>query len=204
VSFLREDLQARITRIDLAHDDYEGTHSVNDAVQMYEEGRFNCGGRQPKMNQAGNWLHPDGGGRTFYIGARQNGKQLRVYEKGMQLGKRFDPWVRWEAELHNNTDRVIPWEAALEPGRYLAGSYPALSFVSQDACRIRTLRKTDAISLERLIHHAKLGYGQLIGLLQDRLEDTSAVIARLSRPGTPERLVLTQRLGTYARGSDGL
>lgn len=198
VTFLRDDLKGRITRIDLAHDDYEGVHSVNEAVRMYLEGQFKCGGRQPKLSQAGNWIEPDGSGRTFYVGARQNGKQLRVYEKGMQLGRPYDPWVRWEAELHN-TDRVIPWETALEPGRYLAGSYPALSWLSEDACRIRTLRKTDAISLERLTHHARISFGQLIGTLQNRLQDASAVVAKLSRPGTPHRLTLTQRLGTFAK-----
>lgn len=197
VSFLRDDLHARITRIDLAHDDYEGVHSVNDAVQMYQDGHFKSGGRQPKLSQAGNWIEPDGSGRTFYVGARQNGKQLRVYEKGMQLGKAFDPWVRWEAELHN-TDRVIPWEAALEPGRYLAGSYPALSWLSQDACRIRTLRKTDSISLARLTHYARVSYGQLINVLQERLKDPAAIVAKLLRDGTPQRLAATNRLGTYA------
>lgn len=203
VSFLRDELDARITRIDLAHDDFEGVHSVDGAVRMYQDGLFKSGGREPTASQAGNWIRPDGTGRTLYIGARENGKQLRVYEKGMELGKPFDPWVRWEVELHN-TRRVVPWEAALEPGRYLAGAYPALSFISADACRIRTLRKTDAISLERLKHHARIGYGQLIGTLQERLQDPAAVVAQLSRPGTPPRLVLTQRLGTHAEGGDGL
>jgi Replication initiation factor len=203
VSFLRDDLGGRITRIDLAHDDYEGVHSVDNAVRMYQEGLFNSGGREPKPGQAGNWIDPDGSGRTFYVGGRKNGKRLRVYEKGMELGKRFDPWVRWEVELHN-IDRVIPWEVPLEPGRYLAGAYPALSFVSADTCRIRTLRKTDAITLERLKHHARMSYGQLIGTMQDRLQDPAAVVAQLSRPGTPPRLVVTQRLGTHAKADDGL
>jgi phage replication initiation protein len=203
VSFLRDGLHGRITRIDLAHDDYEGVRSVDGAVQMYKDGLFNSGGRKPKTKVAGSWIDPDGSGRTLYVGARENGKQLRVYEKGMQLGKPFDPWVRWEAELHN-TDRVVPWESALEPGRYLAGSYPALSWLSEDACRIRTLHKTDAISLERLTHYARIGFGQLIGTLQDRIQDASAVVAKLSRPGTPHRLALTQRLGTFAKADHEL
>jgi DNA relaxase NicK len=158
VSFLRDDLGGPITRVDLAHDDYEGVRSVDKAVQMYQDGLFNAGGRKPKAKVAGSWIDPDGSARTFYdVGARENGKQLRVYEKGMQFGKAFDPWVRWEAELHNS-DRVIPWEAVLESGRYFAGSYPALSWLSEDACRIRTFRKTDAISLDRLKRYARLGY----------------------------------------------
>jgi DNA relaxase NicK len=48
------------------------------------------------------------------VGKRKNGKLLRVYEKGKQLGDESSPWVRWELELHNR-DRVIPWEVLLEP-----------------------------------------------------------------------------------------
>lgn len=44
---------------------------------------------------------PDGRGRTFYVGRRENGKLLRVYEKGKQLGAENSPWVRIELELHN-------------------------------------------------------------------------------------------------------
>ncbi len=49
---------------------------------------------------------------------------MRIYEKGKQLGDPESPWVRWELELHN-TDREIPFDVLLQPGRYVAGAYPA-------------------------------------------------------------------------------
>lgn len=114
IGFLRDDLQGRITRWDGAVDDFNGVHPVNEAVDLYLAGAFNAGGRKPSCAQAGNWITEDEAGRTFYVGKRRNGKVLRVYEKGKQLGFGSSPWTRWEVELHN-IDRVIPWEVITDP-----------------------------------------------------------------------------------------
>lgn len=92
IAFIKDRLGGRITRWDGAVDDYIGEHSVDWAVQIYKEGRFNAGGNEPTCDQRGNWIQPDGKGRTFYVGKRDNGKLLRIYEKGMQLGKLWDTW----------------------------------------------------------------------------------------------------------------
>jgi phage replication initiation protein len=105
--FLEGTLKAKITRWDGAVDDIDGFNTVNNSVELYLSGAFNAGGNKPSCNLNGNWIEPDGKGRTFYVGKRKNGKLLRVYEKGMQLGTLWDPWVRWEVELHNK-DRIIP------------------------------------------------------------------------------------------------
>ncbi|WP_323142695.1 replication initiation factor domain-containing protein [Massilia phyllosphaerae] len=141
LSLLSSFPSSRITRWDGAVDDFSGFHSVDYAVACYWRGDFNAGGKTPSCNQNGNWIQPDGTGRTFYVGKRKNGKMLRVYEKGMQLDHRGHPWVRWEVELHN-VDRVIPWEVLLEPARYVVGSYPkALQWVQKEMCRIRTIQQ---------------------------------------------------------------
>ena len=80
--FFEKVLEARITRWDGAADDFEGTHSVDEAVSEYLSGGFNAGGNRPSCSQAGNWIAPDGKGRTFYVGRRENGKLMRIYEKG--------------------------------------------------------------------------------------------------------------------------
>ncbi len=200
VELFRDRLQGRLTRWDGAADDYEGTHSVDDAVALYQAGAFNSSGRKPSHSVDGDWIDPKGSGRTFYVGKRKNGKLLRVYEKGKQLGDVDSPWVRWEVELHN-IDRVIPWEVLLEPGRYLAGSYPALAWVQADACRIETLRRTDGITYDRLIHHGRQTYGPLINTMLEREGGAEQVVARLRRPGVPKRLALTERLRIRGKGS---
>lgn len=99
---------ASITRIDLAHDDLFGQElTVPLALEWHEGGKFSFRARPPKAK-----LIDDlgtGDGKTLYIGERANGKQLRIYEKGKQLGDPESPWVRVEVELRNKR-RLIPWD----------------------------------------------------------------------------------------------
>jgi phage replication initiation protein len=179
---------SRITRWDGAVDDYSGVHSVDYAVACYWRGDFNAGGNEPSCNQNGNWIQPDGSGRTFYVGKRKNGKMLRVYEKGMQLGHRWHPWVRWEVELHNR-DRVIPWKVLLEPAPYVVGSYPkALHWVQEEMSRIRTVQRQTQISYEHLVEYASRAYGPLLNVMREVEGTADAVLDRLFRVGTPRRL----------------
>lgn len=188
VAFLRDKLGARISRWDGAVDDFTGTHSVDMALQMYLDGTFNAGGNEPTCDQRGNWIKPDGKGRTLYVGKRENGKIARIYEKGMQLGIPWHPWVRWEIELHNK-DRIIPWEVLLEPGRFVAGAYPkALGWVQEEMQRIKTIQKTASIGYDCLIHHASHAYGKLIAVMMEIEGSPEKVVEKLIRDGVPTRL----------------
>ncbi|MDD5272678.1 MAG: replication initiation factor domain-containing protein, partial [Methylovulum sp.] len=139
-------IQPRLTRLDLAHDDYDGsTYSVDQAKQEFELGRFNNGGRMPDCEQRGNWYKPNGKGRTFYVGHRVNGKYARIYEKGKQLGDGDSLWCRIEVEF-KAVDRVIPFDALLRPGEYLAASYPAFGWLEANQQRIKTIQKSTEIS----------------------------------------------------------
>lgn len=180
--------RARITRWDGAVDDYLGQHSVDDAVTLWKAGAFGTGGNQPKPYVHGDWLEPHGAGRTLEIGSRSNGKMLRVYEKGMQLGVRWHPWVRWELELHN-IDRVIPWDVLTNPGGFFVGGYPkALKWVEQPMCRIETVRRAMSANYESLIASAKLSYGQVFTAVREIEGSDEAAFRVLSRPGIPKRL----------------
>lgn len=190
VNFLESDLDSYITRWDGAYDDFEGIHSVDNSLTMYQENIFNSGGRKPRMRQVGNWIEPDGTGRTIYIGVAKNGKMARIYEKGMQLGVPYHPWVRWEVQL-GNRDRLIPWQAVLEPGKYLAGSYVnALGWISEEQSRIRTLQKTSEIGYESLTHWLSIAYGKHINAMMIKERSADKVIEMLRREGLPSRLVL--------------
>jgi len=189
VYFFRDVLQARITRWDGAVDDYHGTHTVDDAVAWYLSGGFNAGGNKPSCSQAGNWIEPDGRGRTFYIGRRENGKYMRVYEKGKQLNFSSSPWVRFELELHN-TDREIPFEVLLEPGKYVAGAYPCMAWVQEEASRIRTIQKTAEIGYHHLSHYLSVAYGRHLNVMLEIEGSPEKVIEKLRRDGLPARLHL--------------
>jgi len=190
IGFLRDDLGGRITRWDGAVDDFAGVHSVDEAADLFLKGAFNNGGRHAKCKQVGNWLKPDGSGRSFYVGKRENGKMLRVYEKGKHLGDPASPWVRWELELHNK-DRIIPWGVLTEPGRYVAGAYPATGWVQAETSRIRTVKAQDAITYGRMVAVGSNSLGPLVNVMMEREGDAERVVELLRRPGAPRRLAFS-------------
>lgn len=194
VSFLKDNLDARITRWDGAVDDFDGFHSVDWAVEQYLLGSFANGGNKPSCRQNGNWIEPDGSGRTFYVGKRENGKMIRIYEKGMQSGMPFHPWVRWELELHN-VDRVVPWEVLSNPGKYVAGAYPnALGWINEEMSRIRTIRTETTLTYEAMTKYAATSYGRLINVMLEVEKTPEDVINKLRLEGTPKRLGLMNLL----------
>lgn len=188
VNLGRDKLKGRPTRWDGTRDEFLGSHSVDDALNLYRADLFGVGGRKPTMNMHGNWDTPDGRGRTIEIGLRKNGKMLRVYEKGMAFGLPFHPWVRWELELHN-TGRVIPWDVLESPGQYLVGAFPkALAWMQNESRRIDTLQKQTQISYDVLTAYTSKQYGRHIDLMLKVEGSPEKVVEKLRRPGVPRRL----------------
>lgn len=191
--FLHTMPSARITRVDLAHDDYLGHYTPMKARDDYIAGKFTSGGRRPTCDQRGNWIFPDDKGLTFYVGKRENGKLLRVYEKGKQLGgpanDLYPKWCRQELELHNE-GRIIPFEVLIRPGQFLAGSYPALAFITEEVERIKTKQKTAKITFERALKMVGRQVGKYLYVFQEVLGSSDEVLKRVIREGIPERLVM--------------
>jgi len=156
-----------ITRIDVAHDSFDGAYTVDKALASHIAGEFKTKNapRNLKGDQRGCWnyeaLGLENTGRTYYIGTRESGKLFRVYEKGFELAgklkkhketaeifaKEFEQWVRVELEL-GNQNRVIPLDVLLYPAQYLAGSAPALEFISEEQKRSKVRRKTIKAGLD--------------------------------------------------------
>ncbi len=157
--------QAQITRVDLASDNFDSKLTVDDYLEMYKADMFTSRGRPPNVEQAGNWIKPNGKGRTLYIGNRKSGKLLRIYEKGLQLAngfhEKYPRWLRVELELKNQ-DRVIPFEVLLRPGQYLAGAYPALADMYKVQDVIQTAKNTVQSTFERSIAITNHQFGKHI------------------------------------------
>lgn len=183
-----ESLNARITRVDVAHDDFEGeTVNIQIAKEWNKAGLFGTGGRLPKARLIDDL--GSGDGKTFYIGKRGNGKFGRIYEKGKQLGDPSSPWVRVEVELKGDKKRRIPWDVLTRPGHYLAGAYPCLAFLSAVQEKIRTITMTVTISYKRAVENARQSVGKLVNvMLQANFGDAFVVINELRRDGVPRRL----------------
>jgi phage replication initiation protein len=158
---LLEGFEAKITRVDLAVDFLQGEHTVDDAVSMLQEDQFTGKGRRPSSSVAGDWLEGTSG-RTLYVGKAKNGKMLRVYEKGKQMGDLSSAWVRFEVQF-GNRDRVIPFDCLTAGDAFFAGAYPALAvMVEAAALAIDTTQTDSSINLALLMFHMRRCYGKAL------------------------------------------
>lgn len=158
---LLEGFAAKITRVDLAVDFLDGAHTVDEAVDMVDQGQFTSNGRRPSTSVAGDWLDQVHG-RTLYVGKAANGKMLRVYEKGKQLGDLSSDWVRFEVQL-GNRDRVIPFDTLTDCDKYFAGAYPALAALIEAAAESIPTTQTETLTnLGHLLYHLKRCYGKAL------------------------------------------
>jgi phage replication initiation protein len=166
--FLNNAIMPNITRIDLAHDDFKPEFfTVDYCLKEFLKGAFTNGKRSPSVSQAGNWIQPDGRGRTLYIGKRTNGLFCRVYEKGLQLSSEsFPEWVRCEVEL-KSVDRIIPLDVLLKPHEYFAGSFPIFNQLNQVQTRVLTYQHEVKSDIEHRTKWGKRQTGSFINLLSE-------------------------------------
>lgn len=191
----------KITRIDLAGDSLDGFFDVDYARQMAEDGQFVTQGRCPSytyiesghMAKAASYEKVSGNeesfqkrygfvaskGRSFYVGSRESGKLLRVYEKGKQLqSEEHYDWVRWEVEFRSK-GRVIPLDTLTNPTAFLTGAYPALDFVSNEGCSIATTKRIYNIGLERAVKAAATQCGNTVAFLHQVMDLSADSIVNL-------------------------
>lgn len=182
--YLENSSRSRITRLDLAHDDFHGlTYTVDKADQDHTSGLFKCGGRNPDCEYRGNWKNHNGKGRTFNVGNRKNGKFCRVYEKGRQLGDENSEWTRIEVEF-KSVDRIIPFDALLKPGEYLAAAYPAFVWISEKQERIFTTQKVCESNVEKAVKWIRHQCGPSIGVMVE-LFGVEKFLSKVVRDGEP-------------------
>ncbi|MEK7882361.1 replication initiation factor domain-containing protein [Methyloversatilis sp. NSM2] len=182
-----EDQAAKITRIDLAHDDFEGTHPVQWCRDQYHDGGFNpARGPAPKPRYISD--EGTGDGSTFYVGTRA-GFQLRAYEKGKQLGDPSSPWVRYEGEWHADNHRELTADMIRHPGEYLAGKYPCLAWINPaEQSAVRTVIAIGKATVEKTLDHARKQAGRALHMaLRLTGGDLGAVFEWLHVPELPKR-----------------
>lgn len=180
--------KAKLTRVDTAVDLLEGEHDIDEVVTWHQGGMFNVGGRNPKTSTVGDWLEKIEG-RTLNIGKRENGKMLRVYEKGKQLGNLESEWVRFEVQF-GSKDRVIPFDILTEPTLYFIGAYPALEQIITDQAgqRIATDRNTAKITFGKALEAMRRAYGKWMHTLVANGVDVADLVEAVSVRALPGRL----------------
>lgn len=207
----------RLTRVDLALDDYSGS-VINylGAVASLENGGF-----MPSRGAAPAWMAIQSGelvpaevstaitrrfgmvatrGCSLYVGSRKNGKCCRIYEKGKQMeSQEYPHWVRAEGELHNK-DRVIPLDVLIKPDDYFAGMYPQfalwLAAVSAQEVKptlIRTFKNKFFTCRDNAVENMSRLAGRMVNWLKEVEQMTPDAIvnmltAHLEPTDLPQRL----------------
>ena len=171
----KDTVRPQISRIDLAHDDFEGKYiSVDWAFDQWKVRGFNSakGGRKVNVEKYGNWDEPTGQGRTINFGIRASGKFCRFYEKGKQLGIVESMWCRAEIEF-KASDRIIPLEILIESEQFFAGAYPCFA----EFCDIETPKrlalkeKTSLLTVDAAIRVTKHQFGKYNRVMRELFGD---------------------------------
>ncbi len=181
---LKQMVGAKLTRVDLALDDLQGNVTIEDIKDKYLDGQFITRGTPPSSGEFRGYksMSPTDrkkcgfvadNGHTFYVGARENGKIFRAYDKAAQMKcEEYPNWNRFEVQIGNRY-RVIPLDILVNPDNYFAGSYPALASLIEDVNPIPICTNKVAFntSVENAIKHAKVQYGKLLNALRQLYAD---------------------------------
>ncbi|PZO65220.1 MAG: replication protein [Pseudoxanthomonas suwonensis] len=156
-----------LARVDIAYDDFDGIRSLEIAKAMYYMGQFDYrfGG---KLERPKSRMYDDmgsGDGTTLYVGHSSSAKQLRVYEKGKQLGDSESPWVRWEVQLRGSTRCRVTLDVLSDPQSYMRGAYECLDFITSCMKRLETTREATKATVKSVIRHCKRMYGSTLRYL---------------------------------------
>lgn len=170
-------LDARLTRVDIAADDFAGKWPISWALDRYNEGSFDKRGQRPKarlIDDMGNRT-----GKTLYIGSRTSEQQLRIYEKGREQGDKDSPWMRYEGEFHASNRRELPLDMLIDPAPYLVGAYPVLDFVDGIGERLRIATEQVIANCKRAVENFRRQYGPMVNALLHASGGDEALLSRL-------------------------
>lgn len=191
-NFLKGAERAKITRIDYAYDDLDGSLvSVDWADKQDNLGGFVCYRTSPSVEYRGDWKRPNGSGRTIYIGKRTSSKFCRIYEKGKQLGDKESNWVRVEVEFKAK-HFFIPLDALLNSSEHFLSAYPCFSIFddARKALKFETIRQKTEITWEKALEIVKRQFGHYLYAFREYYGDGDVVLDLLepNQPKKPKRL----------------
>ena len=199
---------AKITRVDLAHDFFNGEYTPDMAYQDWQNGGYTARHTRPRARMHGyDWLDDQRTGKTFYVGTPNSSRLLRVYDKGCEQGDPTSPWTRVELQLRNR-DYIIPHEILIAPGEYLTGAYPVFeklfSRFQETPSKAERVKKSASISWEHCYKYAAMQVSAFVNAME-ALNFTDREMITLLKAGKtklPKRLYLdtvdcTQSKTTY-------
>lgn len=186
-----DDLRTKITRCDVAFDDFAGKTVTPASIRdLWQDGQFNRDGRPPKGRYIDDY--GTGEGCTAYVGTKGY-RELCVYEKGRQLGDQTSDWVRVEGRFYAKSGLIVT-DMLRAPGGYLLGMYPVLSRVLAGAVKgaaekLEAVRQQAIATAKSYTTWLKRQCGRAFGLLRASIpcnDEFAQVLGTvLARPGRP-------------------
>lgn len=186
-------LKARISRVDLAWDDYDGSRfNVRKLREVARSGAFAAQGAGCPPKWRFIEASGDGDGETLYVGSKGH-KELCIYDKGKQLGMASSPWVRAEVRLYGKHGE-IPHDVLTDSTAFLRGAYDVIDALLHDVCedackRIKTDRAMVEASGEAMVAFLRRQVGPSLNLLLEAFGGSWADFMqhRIVREGSPGR-----------------
>jgi phage replication initiation protein len=201
------DLDAHITRVDLAFDDFEGEYfDINFMAYLAATDYFTSdNGKRPKIK-----FVDDLGrlaGRTLYVGAKGD-RELCIYEKGKQLQDSRSRWIRCEVRLWSK-NKKIPLSTLTNGGAFMRGAYPGLNafLPLRGSTRCATTRASSVATVKAEDEFIKNTIGRTLRLRQESMPPAQFdvyISELLSNTGMPRRwnklpeVVVKKLIGEHA------
>lgn len=79
---------------------------------------------------------------------------------------------------------MIPLDVVLRPHEYLAGMYPALSWVSAARCVVPVMKQKMRIAYSAMVESCRISYGRLLWAMADIEGSVDAAFRRLVEGST--------------------
>lgn len=204
VHFQLEILAARISRCDVALDDFGGVAvDLRKLAQEAADGLFRGAGRPPKTRFLDD--HGNRTGCTLYVGKKGH-KELCVYEKGKALKDESSPWIRVEQRFYgkhvgeefgpgNAGRRGLPLDVILHPLRYFRGAHAYLGDLCERVGLADVARKLSIVKAKveatatACVRWLRTQCGPSLGLILRALGDDAPAFLRdhVTRESLPSR-----------------
>lgn len=208
VKFQLEVLSARISRCDVAVDDFDGVsldasrrQSADDLRELAEQARgglFKGRGRPPLTSFRDD--HGSRKGCTLYVGQKGH-NQLCMYEKGREQGDETSPWLRYENRFYGKHvgdeagNRGVPLDILSHPLRFFRGAHAWLAALCDRVGLVDLARRAVVVkakveaTAKALVQWMRTQVGPSLNLVVQALGDEADAFVRkhLTRDSLPSR-----------------
>ena len=108
----------------------------------------------------------------------------------------------------HSSQRVIPLDTMIKPSEYLAGAYPALSFLNEEQSVIKTIVKKMTMTVDKIIENQVISTRKAINMMRVLCDMSDneiiekflkGLVDPFSRASLPQRLNITTTEEEYLK-----